>query len=95
MSDEPKNKPNFRIAKAGLEAAQVATEAYELEGMTSVVVIVTMNDGDGQRNISSLSTLEATDHLTAMIEATQQFADGIGMPLEMLFLNQNQAGGQG
>jgi len=97
MSDEspkqvPQDKPNFQIAKAALEAATVMAEALGVEDLTQVVVLVKMQDEEGQMNISSLSTQEQTKHLHILTEGTQRFANQIGVPLEMIYLNTADGG---
>lgn len=95
MSDEsksPEDKPNFQIAKAALEAGKVMAEALGLEDLTQVVVVVKMQDEESQMNIGSLSTQDAQKHLHILTEGTQRFANQMGIPLEMIYLNQAEGG---
>lgn len=99
MSDEPEqkteptDKPNFKIARNGLEAANLTADAMGLADLTTVLTVVKMQTADGQMNIGSLSKLDSDEHLALMIEATQRFAQMTGVPLQMVYINEGDGTG--
>lgn len=81
------------IAKTGHAAAELAADLDGVKDSTDTCVITRIVDDNGVR-LGSLSTLDGNGHLELLIEATQRFAQGLGVDLHMVY-GSGQPGGQG
>lgn len=93
MADHAEQSQLLAIAKAGYAASELAADLDGLQDSTDVCVITRIVDDNGIR-LGSLSTLDGSGHLELMIEATQRFAEQIGVDLHMMY-GPGQPGGQG